>query len=99
MEINNELFSTIRALRNKVMHGLVDSSNFIDEEKLFGFIKLLFPKSNIDVLRKNNNKQLEILSLIDQTLIKPKTTEWLNGLLGDKTHDNTLLLDEIPSPL
>jgi hypothetical protein len=52
MEINNELFSTIRALRNKVMHGLVDSSNFIDEEKLFGFIKLLFPKSNIDVLRK-----------------------------------------------
>jgi len=99
MAMNNELFYTIRALRNKVMHGLLDKSNFIDEEKLFGFIILLFPKSNIDAIKNNITKQIEILSLLDQTLIKDKTTEWLNELLDDKVHNNILLLDEIPSPL
>ena len=97
--MNNELFYTIRALRNRAMHGFLDNSNFIDEEKLFGFIKLLFPKSNIDVIKTNINKQFEILSLLDQTLIKPKTTEWLNELVDNNAHNNILLLDEIPSPL
>jgi hypothetical protein len=97
--MNYELFYTIRALRNKVVHGFHDNSNFINEEKLYGFIQLLFPKANIDVLKKRNNKQFEILSLIDQTLIKPKTAQWFNEILGDKTNHSTLLLDEIPSPI
>ena len=97
--MDNDLFYTIRALRNKVVHGLIDNSNFVDEEMLFGFIKLLFPKSNIDALKKNKNNQFEILNLLDQTLINSKTTECLNKLLDEKTHNNILLLDEIPSPL
>jgi hypothetical protein len=68
--MNNEVFNTLRALRNRVMHGVLDNSNFLDEQQLLGYIKLLFPQSNIDLIKKTENKKIEILTLIDQTLIK-----------------------------
>jgi hypothetical protein len=81
--------------------SIKDSLQLIDDEKLFSIILLLFPKANIDALKKNAINQFELASLIpliEKTLIKSSTSQFLNELLGNN-NINTLLLDDLPSPL
>lgn len=95
--MNSDLYSSFLEIQNKI-YRLRSSDIDQDYNNLIELLFLQFPKCNKEFIRSKYKTVYDLLSIFDQTLLKPETLDYFFDLINKSETNKVLIIEENPSP-